>query len=111
MMSLEQMLMAGPYPGEDFHRMKITGNGETSWINIKPSQLATIVALIEEDSNVAAAFRERAKHAEMFDKLPDAHTSRSGYYDHLRDDPMNRVSYDEDRQRVRRNRRHGSPDV
>lgn len=70
-MTLEQMLMAGPAPGEDFHRMKVTGNGETNWINIKPSQLVSIVALIEEDSNVAAAQRERDAHAAMFDKLPN----------------------------------------
>lgn len=37
----------GPYPGEDFYRMKLTGNGETRWVNVTPEQVDAIAALLD----------------------------------------------------------------
>ena len=33
---------AGPAPGEDFYRLKITGDGSTPYLNVSPAQLAAI---------------------------------------------------------------------
>jgi hypothetical protein len=43
------LLERGPYPGEDFFRLKVTGNGETRWLNVSAEQLGAFAAQIERD--------------------------------------------------------------
>lgn len=43
---LRELLEAGPFPGEDFYRLKVTGNGETHWMNVSPDQLAAIARVL-----------------------------------------------------------------
>jgi hypothetical protein len=43
---LQALLENGPYEGENFYRLKVTGNGATTWVNISPEQLAAIVAIL-----------------------------------------------------------------
>jgi hypothetical protein len=44
---LRRVLGAGPYPGEDFFRLKVTGNGASNWVNVTPEQLAGLVELLD----------------------------------------------------------------
>jgi hypothetical protein len=43
---LQRQLDRGPYPGEDFFRLKVTGDGGTPHVNVTPDQLAAIVAVL-----------------------------------------------------------------
>jgi hypothetical protein len=43
---LTVQLERGPYPGEDFYRLKVTGNGESKHVNISSAQLAAIIAVL-----------------------------------------------------------------
>jgi hypothetical protein len=41
----------GPPPADEgFYRVKITGNGETNWLNISPAELAAFRAVLAERS-------------------------------------------------------------
>lgn len=46
---IRALLARGSVEGEDFYRLKVTGNGETKWVNVSPEQLATIAAILDED--------------------------------------------------------------
>lgn len=46
---LRELLLAGPYEGEDFFRVKATGNGETKWFNVSPEKLAKIADVLAEE--------------------------------------------------------------
>lgn len=48
---LQKQLDRGPYAGEDFFRLQVTGNGTSRWINITAEQLAGIVALLANDGS------------------------------------------------------------
>lgn len=39
----------GPYPGEDFHRLKVTGDRESKWLSVSPRVLEGLARLIEMD--------------------------------------------------------------
>lgn len=39
---VRSLLKRGPHSGEDFFRMKLTGDGETRWVNVTPAQLQKI---------------------------------------------------------------------
>ena len=43
---MRRQLERGPYEGEDFYRMQVTGEGKTKWVNITPAQLAAIAELL-----------------------------------------------------------------
>lgn len=45
--TLRELLERGPYPGEDFFRMQVTGNGSTYWTNVSPAELARVVLVVE----------------------------------------------------------------
>jgi hypothetical protein len=45
--NLREIAARGPYPGEDFFRMKVTGDGETKWCNVTPEKLAAIIETLE----------------------------------------------------------------
>jgi hypothetical protein len=44
---LRDQLERGTQPDEGFFRIKVTGNGETHWMNISPEQLAAIIKALE----------------------------------------------------------------
>ena len=44
---LRRLRDAGTQPDEDFFRMKLTGNGETRWINITPAQMDALIRVFE----------------------------------------------------------------
>jgi hypothetical protein len=46
---LEHLLNRGPQPGEDFYRMKVTGNGETRWFNVSGEKMEAIAAILAEE--------------------------------------------------------------
>lgn len=48
------LLKRGTQPDEDFFRMKITGNGETMWVNITPAQLEVIGIIVDDAAMVRA---------------------------------------------------------
>ena len=41
-----RQLDRGPYPGEDFYRLRVSGNGETKAVNITPAQLVAIAHVL-----------------------------------------------------------------
>lgn len=43
----------GPNPEEGFYRLKVTGNGETKWVNISPDELAQIVTVLDPSLTIA----------------------------------------------------------
>jgi hypothetical protein len=43
---LRKQLVRGPYAGEDFFRLKVTGNGESRWINVTREQLDAIATVL-----------------------------------------------------------------
>jgi triacylglycerol esterase/lipase EstA (alpha/beta hydrolase family) len=43
---LEQ-LKRGPYPGEDFYRLRVTGDGSTKTVNVTADQLERIAAILD----------------------------------------------------------------
>jgi hypothetical protein len=43
---MQRQLDRGPYAGEDFFRIKASGNGETHHVNVTPAQLAEIVEVL-----------------------------------------------------------------
>lgn len=44
---LQILLNNGPNPGERFYRLKVTGNGETNWVNITTAQLIDLINLLQ----------------------------------------------------------------
>jgi hypothetical protein len=44
---LRSLLARGPQRDEDFFRMKVTGNGETRWINVSATDLRGFIAVLE----------------------------------------------------------------
>lgn len=46
---LVDMLEDGPYKGEDFYRVKVTGNGETKWFNVSPAQITAFAEIMNAD--------------------------------------------------------------
>ncbi len=49
---IQRQFERGPYPGEDFFRLKVTGKGESRWVDVAPEQLADIVALLDTTAEV-----------------------------------------------------------
>lgn len=47
---IRELLARGPSPGEDFFRMKATGQGETKWFNVSPERLEAIAAILDDES-------------------------------------------------------------
>jgi hypothetical protein len=47
--ALTRILAVGPYPGEEYFRIKVTGNGETHWMNICPSELQAIIRALDTE--------------------------------------------------------------
>lgn len=45
-LELREQLERGSYEGEDFFRLKVTGNGETKWVNVTAEQLAKIAEVV-----------------------------------------------------------------
>jgi hypothetical protein len=43
---IQDQLERGLYEGEDFFRLKVTGDGESHWVNVTPKQLAEIVEVL-----------------------------------------------------------------
>jgi hypothetical protein len=43
---IQRQLERGPYEGEDFFRLKVSGDGQTKTVNITPAQLAEIVEVL-----------------------------------------------------------------
>ena len=43
---IRRILDLGPYPGEDFYRLKVSGNGATPHVNVTPEQLEAIAAIL-----------------------------------------------------------------
>lgn len=43
---LRRVLERGPFPGEDFFRLKVTGNRESRWINVTAEQLDAIADIV-----------------------------------------------------------------
>lgn len=43
---LREQLERGPDPGEDFFRLKVTGRGETKWLNVSPAILTALIEAI-----------------------------------------------------------------
>ena len=39
----------GPYEGEDFFRMQVSGNGKTRWVNISPAALVRIATILDQE--------------------------------------------------------------
>jgi hypothetical protein len=67
---IERQLERGPQPDEGFYRLKVTGVGETRWINVTPDRLARIAAVLSErpeevyvmtDGSFAVAFTSEAQ--------------------------------------------------
>lgn len=54
---LREQLKRGPHPEEDFFRLKVTGDGETKWLNISPDDLRRIVDVIEFNAEHVATVR------------------------------------------------------
>jgi hypothetical protein len=48
--AIRDQIERGPYPGEDFFRLKVTGNRETHWVNVTPKQLEAIAAILDNDA-------------------------------------------------------------
>jgi hypothetical protein len=46
--------LGSPPASEGFYRVKITGNGETNWLNISPAELAAFRAILAQRSKVSA---------------------------------------------------------
>lgn len=46
---IERQLERGPYPGEDFYRLQVSGNGQTKHVNITTAQLTKIAAILREE--------------------------------------------------------------
>lgn len=46
---LERQLERGPYQGEDFFRLKVTGDGESRWVNITAEELEVIVRALRAE--------------------------------------------------------------
>lgn len=44
---LRRLRDAGTQTDEDFFRMKLTGNGETRWLNITPAQMDALIRVFE----------------------------------------------------------------
>jgi uncharacterized protein (AIM24 family) len=44
---LFEQLKRGPYEGEDFFRLRVTGNGETKTVNVTPGQLHEIARILD----------------------------------------------------------------
>lgn len=53
---IQGLLKRGPHAGEDFFRMKVTGNGETRWVNITPAQLASIGAVLNDQDEAQKVY-------------------------------------------------------
>lgn len=77
---LRRLYECGPYPGEDFHRLKVTGNGESRWLNITPAQLKVIAGMLDETelystlrAEIAEALgnRNRSDFADRVSELDD----------------------------------------
>lgn len=43
---IRRLLERGTQPDEDFYRMKLTGNGETKWVNVTPEQAEKIAEVV-----------------------------------------------------------------
>jgi hypothetical protein len=48
--ALREQLQRGPQPDEGFFRFKVTGEGETQWLNVSPAQLASIINTLNNDN-------------------------------------------------------------
>jgi hypothetical protein len=46
---IRQQIAKGPYPGEDFFRLKLTGKGETRWVNVTPQQAERIAEALDDE--------------------------------------------------------------
>lgn len=44
---VRHIVAAGPAPGESFFRLKVTGNGESTWVNVSREELEAIAAVLE----------------------------------------------------------------
>lgn len=44
---LSRLREAGPYPGDDFFRLRVWGNGSTKHVNITDAELAAIINVVE----------------------------------------------------------------
>jgi hypothetical protein len=49
-----KQLKRGPYSGEDFFRLQVSGNGQTRHINITPEQLRSLAMLLDQDAPPSA---------------------------------------------------------
>lgn len=47
--NIRRLLDAGPSEGEDFFRLKLTGHGETQWMNVTPERMEAIAAVFAPD--------------------------------------------------------------
>jgi hypothetical protein len=44
---IRELIQRGPSDGDDFYRMKATGNGETKWFNVSTAQLEAIAKILD----------------------------------------------------------------
>lgn len=56
--TLHELIEQGPYPGDDFFRVKVTGDGETWCFNISPEQAQAIEAILAKDSSTDPVWNE-----------------------------------------------------
>lgn len=47
---IRRLLERGTHEGEDFFRLKATGDGETRWMNVTPAQLDAVAAALDTES-------------------------------------------------------------
>ena len=52
---IEKLTERGPSAGEDFYRLKMTGTGETRWVNVTPAQADAIRDVLEPERAEAGA--------------------------------------------------------
>lgn len=45
---VRELLARGPAEDEDFYRLKVTGAGETNWVNVTPDQLRAIERALDQ---------------------------------------------------------------
>ena len=43
---IRSLMERGPSPGEDFYRLKVTGMGETNWVNVTHDELLIIAHIL-----------------------------------------------------------------
>lgn len=46
---MRRQLERGPALGEEFFRLKVTGHGETRWVNIIPEELSAIAEVLDRE--------------------------------------------------------------